>query len=152
MDYKEKIGIYKKYLKIKNLIESVANISDYIDGFRKLRNCPSAWCSCLPMAITSSFQLRFAHRLKRWTPDFPIFEKIYSMYKMDSIKCSKYVLQLLSLVHVRFLYLFFLLAFLIWLWQRVTKIQSLVSSWIWASTWFVMNYTKIFLILGLLWW
>ncbi|RVW81643.1 Retrovirus-related Pol polyprotein from transposon RE2 [Vitis vinifera] len=45
------------------------------------------------MAITSSFQLRFANRLKRWTPDFPRFEMIYSMYIMDSRKCSKFVLK-----------------------------------------------------------
>ena len=56
----------------------------------------SAWCSCLQMAITSSFQLRFAHRFKRWTSDFPSFEKIYSMHIMDSRKCSKFFLQLLS--------------------------------------------------------
>ena len=67
--------------------------------FRKaekgLRNSFSTWCSCLQMAITSSFQLRFAHRLKSWTPDFPSFEKIYSMYIMNSRKCSKFVLKLL---------------------------------------------------------
>ena len=48
------------------------------------------------MAITSSFQIRFAHRLKRWTPDFLSFEMIYSMYTMDFRKSSKFVLQLLS--------------------------------------------------------
>ena len=72
------------------------------------------------------------------------------MYKMDSMKYSKCVLQLLSLVHVRFISLFFLLAFLIWLWQRVTKLQSLDSSCIWASTCFAMDYTKLSLILSLL--
>ena len=60
-----------------------------------LRNSFSAWCSCLQMAITSSFQLRFAHHLKHWTPDFLTFEKIYSMYIMDSRNYSKFVLQLL---------------------------------------------------------
>ena len=30
----------------------------------------------------------------------------------------------------------------VWLWQRVMKLQSLVSSWIWASTWFAMNLYK----------
>ena len=30
----------------------------------QLQNWPSAWCDWLPMAITSSFQLRIAHRLK----------------------------------------------------------------------------------------
>ena len=57
--------------------------------FRSYRNCLSAWCSCLPMDITSLFQLWFAHCLKHWTPDFPSFEAIYSMYKMDPRKWSK---------------------------------------------------------------
>ena len=64
--------------------------------FRNLRNCLLAWCDCLPMDITSSFHLWFEHRLKRWTSDFLSFETTYSMHKMDSRKCSKYVLQLLS--------------------------------------------------------
>ncbi|RVW81533.1 Retrovirus-related Pol polyprotein from transposon 297 [Vitis vinifera] len=38
------------------------------------------------MAITSSFQLRFVHHLKRWTLDFPSFETTYSMHEMDSKK------------------------------------------------------------------
>ena len=61
-----------------------------------MRNSFSTWCGCLQMAITSSVQLWFAHRLKCWTLDFPRFEKIYSMYTMDSRKCSKFFLQLLS--------------------------------------------------------
>ena len=61
-----------------------------------MRNSVSTWHSCLQMAINSSFQLWFAHRLKHWTPDFPIFETIYSMYIMDSSKYSKFVFQLLS--------------------------------------------------------
>ena len=44
-----------------------------------LRNFRSSfritWCNCLQTAITSSFQLQFAHCLKRWTPDFLSFEK-----------------------------------------------------------------------------
>ena len=43
----------------------------------------------LQMAITSSFQLQFAHRLKRWTPDFPSFEMRYSIHNLSSWKCSK---------------------------------------------------------------
>ena len=46
--------------------------------------------------LTSSFQLRFAHRLKRWTSDFSIFETTYNMHKMDSRKYSKSVQKLLS--------------------------------------------------------
>lgn len=70
---------------------------------KSFRNDPPAWCSCLQMAITSSFQLRFANRLKRWTPDFPSFETIYSMYIMDSRKCSKFVLKVRVYNAIRFL-------------------------------------------------
>ena len=44
-----------------------------------MRNFFLALRSCLQMAITSSFQLQIAHRLKSWTPDFPSFEMIYRM-------------------------------------------------------------------------
>ena len=73
--------------------------------FRSLRNWPSAWCDRLPMALTSSFQLRFMHHLKRWIDDFTSFETTYSMHQMGSIKCSKSVQQSLSswILHVRFL-------------------------------------------------
>ena len=55
----------------------------------RLRNFRLALCVHLQMAITSSFQLQFAHRLKRWTPDFPSFETRYSMHNLSSRKCSK---------------------------------------------------------------
>ena len=42
--------------------------------FAALRNWPSTWCDRLPMALTSSFQLRFMHRLKHWIVDFLSFE------------------------------------------------------------------------------
>ena len=85
----------QKYLKItgrfrKGLRNSFSSVS------QGLRNDPTAWFNCLQMAITSLFRLWFAHYLKCWTPDFPSFEMIYSMYTMDSTKCSKFVLQLLS--------------------------------------------------------
>ena len=57
----------------------------------QLRNFRSTLCGCLQKAITSYFQLQFAHRLKCWTPDFPSFEMKYSMHKMDSIKYLKCV-------------------------------------------------------------
>ena len=57
--------------------------------FAALRNWPSAWSDLLPMALTSSFQLRFTNRLKHWIFDFLIFETTYSMYKLDFGKCSK---------------------------------------------------------------
>ena len=73
--------------------------------FCSLRNWPSAWCDCLLMALTPSFQLRIAYRLKRWIDDFLSFKMTYSMHKLSSKKCSKSVQQLLSswILHVRFL-------------------------------------------------
>ena len=75
--------------------------------FRSLQNWPLAWCDRLPMALTSSFQLQFVYRLKRWIGYFPSFETTYSMHQMDSRKCSKSVQKLMSswILHVRFLYL-----------------------------------------------
>ena len=70
---------------------------------KSFRNGPSTLCNCLQMAITSSFQLRFANHLKRWIPDFPRFEKIYSMYTMDSIKFSKFFLKIRVYNSIRFL-------------------------------------------------
>ena len=123
----ENRDLNNKYLKKKNITESVTNIWDHTGGFHKLkhdlrkfrklkvsisqvglwfrklnlwfrnlRNRLLAWCGYLSMAITSLFQLRFAHRLKWWTSNFPSFETIYCVYKMDSKKCSKFVLKLLS--------------------------------------------------------
>ena len=37
------------------------------------------WSSCLPKAISSSFQLQIVHGLKRWILDFLRFEIVYSM-------------------------------------------------------------------------
>ena len=65
----------------------------WTEEFRTLisivRNYPSAWCSCLPKAISSSFQLQIIHCLNRWILDFLSFEMVYSMYKMDLGKWSK---------------------------------------------------------------
>ena len=61
-----------------------------------MRNSFSALRSCLQLAITSSFHLKIAHRLKCWTPDFLRFEMIYSIHEMDSRKYSKCVQPLLS--------------------------------------------------------
>ena len=93
--------------------------------FRNLRNWPSAWCDRLPMALTSSILLRIMHHLKHWISDFPSFKTKYSMHKMDSRKCSKSIQQLLSswILHVRFLSLLSLLAFMIYFWQRTIKLQ-----------------------------
>ena len=105
----------------------------------------SAWCDLILMAITSSFELRFIHRLKCWIPDFPSFETTYSMNEMNSRKCSKCVQELLFswILHVRFLSLLSLLAFLICFWQRTIKLQSLGSSCKWASNFFAMDFIEI---------
>ena len=70
---------------------------------KSFRNDPPAWCSCLQIVITSSFQLQFVHHLKHWTYKFPSFETIYSMYKMDSRKCSKFVHKFRVYITIRFL-------------------------------------------------
>ena len=58
--------------------------------------------SCLQMVITSSFQLWFVHRLKRWTPDFLIFKMIYSVPKMNFRNYSKFFLKLRVHVATKF--------------------------------------------------
>ena len=90
----------------------------------------TAWCGCLQTTITSSFQLQIMHRLKHWIFDFPSFETTYGIHQLSSRKCSKSVQQWLSswILHVRFLSLLSLLAFMICLWQRTIKLQSLGSS------------------------
>ena len=69
---------------------------------KSFRNDPLAWYSCIQMAITSSFLIQFAKCLKRWTSDFPSFEMIYSMSKMDSRKCSKFFLKFKVYVTTKF--------------------------------------------------
>ena len=61
---------------------------------KSFRNDPSTLCSCFQMAITSLFQIWFAHHLKRWTLDFPSFKTLYNMYKMDSRKHPKFALKI----------------------------------------------------------
>ena len=50
-----------------------------------------AWCTCLPKAISSLFQLQIVHGLKRWIFNFLSFQMVYIMQKMDFGKCSKSV-------------------------------------------------------------
>ena len=78
--------------------------------FAALRNWPSACYDRLLMALTSSFQLRFVHRMKRWLANFPSFETTYGMHQIGSHKCFKSVRQLMSSC---ILYVAFILAFLI---------------------------------------
>ena len=70
-------------------VQNGCEISQPKADFAALRNWPSAWSDLLPMALTSSFQLRFTNRLKHWIVDSLIFEMTYSMYKLDFKKCSK---------------------------------------------------------------
>ena len=91
---------------LRNTLRNFRKLISQLQNFRKerlisqlisqLRNFRSTWCGCFQMAITSSFQLRFTHCLKHWTSNFPSFETTYSMHKMDSKKCLKCILQLLS--------------------------------------------------------
>ncbi|WKA10539.1 hypothetical protein VitviT2T_028105 [Vitis vinifera] len=57
----------------------------------RLRNSRSALHARLQTAITSSFHLQIAYRLKRWTPDFPSFETRYGMHNLNSRNCFKNV-------------------------------------------------------------
>ena len=92
------------------------------------------------MAVTPSFQLWIANRLKHWIVDFLSFETTYSMHKLNSKKCSKsgwydchqecFMLDFS---------LFPLLAFRICLWQRTLKLQSLSSSCFWVFHCFAMD-------------
>ena len=66
----------------------------------------SKWPSSLVQLSSNghtSFQLRFANHLKRWTSDFRSFETIYRMYIMDSRKCSKFVLKVRVYNVIKFL-------------------------------------------------
>ena len=57
----------------------------------RLRNSHSDLHARLQMAITSSFHLQIAYRLKCWTPNFPRFETRYGMHNLSSRKCFKNV-------------------------------------------------------------
>ena len=77
-------------------------ISWILNSQVEFRNGLSVFHGCLQMVITSSFHLWFAHHLKCWTPDFPSFETIYSMPKMDFKKCSKFCLKIKVHVTTKF--------------------------------------------------
>ena len=98
-----------KFYSMKDTIsQPKADFAALLLWFRSLQNWPSTWCDRLPMALTSSFQLRIVYRLKRWIADFTSFETKYNIHKLSSRKCSKSVQQLLSswILHVRFLSFF----------------------------------------------
>ena len=91
--------------------------------------------------ISTSIHVRF----EALDSYFRSFETTYSIHEIDSKKCSKCVQQLLSswILHVRFLSLFSLLAFMICFWQRIIKLQSLGSSCKWASNCFAMDSIEL---------
>ena len=135
-----------KFCNLKDTIsQPKADFAAILLWFRSLRNWPLTWCDQLPMALTYSFQLRFAHCLKRWISDFSSFKMTYSMHNLSSRKCSKSGWQWLSsrMLHGRFLSLLSLLAFLICLWQRTIKLHSFSSSCFWASHCFAIDSKEL---------
>ena len=63
-----------KFHSIRTPFRSPRLISQPKADFAAVRNLPSTWSDWLPMAVTPSFQLQIAHRLKHWIVDFLIFE------------------------------------------------------------------------------
>nr|CAN72228.1 hypothetical protein VITISV_013433 [Vitis vinifera] len=67
---------------------------------RSTSKCVQQGCGCnisvhgvrarLQTAITSSFQIQIAHRLKRWPPDFSRFETKYGMHEMNFRKIFRH--------------------------------------------------------------
>ena len=104
----------------------------------------------IPTAVTPSFLLRIAHRLKHWIADLLSFETTYSMNKLDFRKFSK------SGWHDSHKKCFMvdfsllpLLAFWICLWKRTSKL------WFFMFLSFPLLYHGFqitLLNLGLLWW
>ena len=124
------LGSFKRISQSCKMAAKFRSMKDTISqpkaDFATLRNWPSTWSDWLPMVVTPSFQLQIVHHLKHWIANFPSFKTTYSMQEIDFKKCSKSVQYLLSswILHVRFLSLLSLLAFLICLWQRTIKLQS----------------------------
>ena len=98
-EYKVTKGIYmrkyqaKKYLGsrwcVRGETEDSKEFRNVNFTLRNFRNVNYSWCSCLPKAISSSFQLQIIHGLKLWIFDFLSFQMIYSMQKIDFVKCFK---------------------------------------------------------------
>ena len=84
---------------------------------------PSARSDCLVMVVTSSFQLRIAHRLKHWIVDFLSFEMVYSMIIWTSESAPKVAATTVikNMLYGRFS-LLFLLAILIYSWKVTSKL------------------------------
>ena len=90
---RRKLGFRHQISKAKYQKMSIVNIWKHLGEFRRrtrwLRNWPSTWCDRIPMALTSSFQLRFANRLKRWIDDFPASKKHIVCIKWTSGSAPK---------------------------------------------------------------
>ena len=139
-----KWGFTHKYLKINIKWSRCANISNY------------RWISQVQMQLAKISQVEIIH----FTSCKIVLQLINSLSCSDSFPL--FTSQVVKILQVGFhnlrncwmvdFFCAFLPCILVWIWKRVMKLQSLVSSWIWASTWFAMNYTKISLILGLFWW
>ena len=109
---------------LRNFRSKRTTFSQQKGDFAAVQNFPLAWSDRLPMAVSPSFQLQIVHRSKHWIIEFLSFETTYSMYKLDSRKCSK------SGLHDYHLECFMadfsllpLLAFRICLWQRTSKLR-----------------------------
>ena len=87
---RRRMEIYTKYLKWSRQKQSkirtthgVCEIFAHLRGVCEFRtpfaHLSHTWSSCLPKAISSSFQLQIVHGLKSWILDFLIFEMVYSM-------------------------------------------------------------------------
>ena len=83
---RRRMEIYTKISKRKDLVwsrQKQGKIRTTQGGVRIWKvlceNFAQAWSSCLPKAISSSFQIQIIHGLKRWILDFLSFEMVYSM-------------------------------------------------------------------------
>ena len=68
----------------------------------EFQNGPSTLCGCIQIAITSLFQLQFAHCLKCWTLDFLSLKIINSIPKLNFRKYSKFFLKAILYATTRF--------------------------------------------------
>ena len=145
--YKEKIGIYTQISEDKYQTESVRKYLilqvDFASSNATYENFASSNVTCENFA-SYEIVLQLISSLS-YSDSFPL--SISQVGKISQVGFHN--LQNCWMVDF---FCDFLSCILVWLWQRVMKLQSLVSSWIWASTCFAMNYTKMSLILGLLWW
>ena len=79
---RRRMEIYTKISKRKDLVWSrqkqrkIRTTHGLCEFGRCCANFAQAWSSCLPKAISSSFQLQIVHSLKRWILDFLSFEMV----------------------------------------------------------------------------